>query len=273
MVAAELFEQFVSDRKIFKHKIKVMVLSDIRTCEDQESTLFQNDFPDFYIKNFLNQIDSIYHNEKNDLQLDLEFYKDDKSKSIFFFNRIEALKKQFYSNKFSYLLSFDHFYEEIFVVEKVDEIFYLFLENDEIIKFYAEVQESAIQHEAIYLILKNQFAELRKLFSILMSLKLIHIEQEKIQKESVVETSKTQEKDNSKLSLNQKILLVDKIISTNNWSNLTQKRQAELIFLITNQNKDNIIKGLRKLYKKQSEKSNREKEDFEYIESITKDLD
>ncbi len=274
MIAAELLEHLVKKNEEFYGKISGhRFFKDTEEFQDPEYILFQEDFTYTYITNFLKELYAIYYKQKDILQRDLEFFKDPKSKEDFIFSEIQKYKKEYDSNEYNYIFTLHNFHNEFFEIEKVDTLVYNLISiHEEIFELYEEVPKSQIHLDAIDYILEEEFFEMKKIAEILISLKLIHLEQENFQKESTPQIPRLQKKDNSKLTLNQKLLLIDKLVSMNNWTNLTQTRQAELIHLITNQNIDNIIKGLRKLSKKPSEKSTRETDDFENIKSITKDL-
>lgn len=277
--SAELLEEIVINNDHFYGKMMSHLIGDLsdikvdeepKESEDKVYDLFQEDFIYFYSREFLDHLKRIYFEKKYTLQKDLSFFKDSKSKNDFLSAEVQCFKKKYDVNKYNYLFTIDNFYEDFFDVKNVfslvDNLITEF--EDNIYDLYNDDPRLQVNHEELDIILCADSNDLLEMAEILIYFKLIHIEQENNRKESP-----SHKKDNGGLTLNQKLLLIDKLVSTNNWTNLTQTRQAELIFLITNQNKDNIIKGLRKLYKKKSEKSFREKEDFEYIESITEDVE
>lgn len=272
MIAAELLEHFVKEMDVFESKVKLFRDFDKKIYEDKESILFQNDFTQIYVDKFLNNIYDIYYHRKAVLKEDLEFFVDSKSKSDFLFVEIQELKEVYDDNNFGTLFTLDNFHNQFFEMDTLDILISIFIkDHEEIIRLYEDEPKPSVHLETLNSILRDDFQELNLVAKILISLKLIHIEQEN-DKEKITSQITPQRSDNSILTLNQKILLIDKIISTENWFNLTQKRQAELIQLITNQNIDNIKKGLRILSKKPSKRKFQEQNDIDYINDIAKDL-
>lgn len=208
-IDSQLLEHIVQKNEYFFLKVSEHRFENLKESDDLQDpvrSLFEEDFTYLYIPEFLNQLTRIYYEQKYALQKDLSFFKDSQSKNDYISNEIHKYKKEYDSNEYNFMFTVDNFHNEFFEIRTLDSL----IENliteyqEEIYGLYEYDPRSQVNLEELDIILSVELNEILRMAEILISLKLIYIEQQNDKKENIFQGSSLQTNGNGKLTFDQK---------------------------------------------------------------------
>lgn len=227
---------------------------------------FMKHFYSIYTNEIIYDFESLVIPIQNDIDKELSFYSERKKIEEIINLKIEGLAKKYLNNHYNFYANTLNIMHAFFEPENYKQLSWnLFSKYQEkLIKWY-DLNGSISEIEEI---LEEEIATLNQLFAVLIENNLLNDRLQKLKSDYLPESISEK-----RLSINQTVLLLDKLKFIQKIEHNTLTIQARLISKICGYHEKNIKNSLERLGKKQSVWSNQYKKDVKIVNNTISELE